>query len=239
MSNFNNFGCTYVDIVNAYHGSIVSDFTSAEVIEAEIELSEALLMSKVSQKTLQMLQVVEYQEVPQVASISGSYSYTPVLPILNNLYVWQVPRYNPAKNNAIDQIYPCECTNGCPNIKSELNTQYLYTDYTLVNGTIIFGSTFDQEVNTYYIGYNVDTSTISLSSVKGMIRDITAGTLGMQLYAKGDDTWALVTHYNDRAKMWLESIDEHWFPSELRKLKFLNSPFTVKGGITSMKIVRS
>lgn len=239
---FNGFGCTYQTIVDAYRGAVVADFGGQTIIENEITLAVEEFVSRMSPKAMSMLQRVEYLEVPQLATISGS-NWTPVPALLQDLTVWQVPRYNPALNNSY--IYPLETSscghnNDCSNIKKELSTQYLFTDYTIdLNKNIIFGSSFDQDVNTYYVSYTVDTSSLILNSIAGMLRDRVACVLGMQLYSKQDDTWGLVTLYCTRGDKWLESIDEHWLPSEYKRYKWLNDPFTIKGGIKTIKMGRA
>jgi hypothetical protein len=241
MPQYNYFGCEYTDIVNAFKGAVANDFGGQSIIEAEMELAEAELIGQMSPKALQMLQTVEYQEVPQIASISGSMQYTLNPALLQDLYVYEVDRYNPALNNAISSPIPGICSeqSGCSNIKKQLDSSYLFTDYTVTGSTITFGSSFDQDTHTYYVSYTADTSTLDLPSLKGMIRDRVACVLGMQLYSRQDDTWSLVDLYCTRADKWMAMIDEHWLPSEYKKNKYLNSPFTVKGSITTIKIGRS
>jgi hypothetical protein len=234
---FNAFGLTYEDIVNAFRGSIATDFGGQQIIENEIELAEAELIANMSPKALQMLQRVEYMEVPQ---ISGNL-YTSIPPILQDLYVYEVDRYNPALNNAVSNPLPgvCDEQNGCPNIKRELDSSYLFTDYSISGSNITFGNSFDQDTHTYYVSYTIDNSTLDLPSVKGILRDRVACILGMQLYSRGDDTWKLVDLYCTRADKMMDKIDEHWLPSEYRKNKYLNNPFTIKGGIQTIRIGRA
>jgi hypothetical protein len=240
MSQFNYFGCTYTDIVNAFKGAVVADFTSQAIIEAEMLLAEAELVNLMSPKALAMLQAVEYMEVPQIASISGAMQYTTVTPVLQDLYVFQVPRDNPAINTYATELPGvCPLTSQCSGTKKVLGATYLFTDYTLVGSTITFGTSFDQDRNTYYVSYTADTSTISLPSVKGIIRDRVACVMGMQLYSKVDDTWALVDLYCTRADKWMEMVNQHWLPSEFKKYKWLNNPVTISGGISTIKLGRS
>ena len=90
MSTFNWFGLKYTDVVSAFKGAVADDFGGQLIIEAEMDLAEAEFISFMSQKALHMLQVVEYQEVPQIASISGSMQYVAFPPILQDLYIYVV-----------------------------------------------------------------------------------------------------------------------------------------------------
>lgn len=235
--NFNRFGLTYQDIVNSFRGAIDADFGGQANIENEIDLAEAEIVEKLSPKALQMLQQVEYMEV---SAISGS-SYTAYPPILQDLYVYEIDRYNPALNNSVLGTVTtpyCDGTINCPNTKRELYNTDLFTDYTLNGDTITFGNTFDQDRNTYYISYTVDTSRLDIPSLAHILRNRVCCILGHQLYSRQDDTWKLVDIYCERGEAGLNKIDEHFLPSEFRKNKYLNNPFTIKGGITTIRVGR-
>lgn len=235
MAQYNWFGCTITDITNAFKGAVSADFGGDAVIQAEMDMAEAELLMVISPKVIQMFDQIEYMELPQVPGISGSYSYTAVPPILQDLYVYQVPRYNPALNNSVTMSLGLSCsTSNCSNFKKELDSSYLFNDYTLVGSTITFGASFNQDTNTYYLSYAVDKNSLILNSLKGLIRDRVACVLGMQLYSKGDDTWSLVDLYCSRAE---RLLGEEIFPAEFKKFKWLNSPF--KSGITSIKLGRA
>lgn len=237
MPNYNYFGLKYQDVVNAFRGAVANDFGGQAIIEAEMELVEAEIVAQLSRKALSMMSNVEYQELPQISGMS----YTMNPPYLQDLYVYEVGRYNPALNNTVDNPLPGICCNpvDCSNIKKELDSTYLFTDYTVSDSTITFGNTFDQDTNTYYISYTADVSALDFPSLKSILRDRVACTLGMQLYSRGDDTWSLVGRYCERGDKMLEAIDEHWLPAEFRKNKYLNNPFTIKGGISSIRFSRS
>jgi len=241
MSTFNWFGLKYTDVVSAFKGAVADDFGGQLIIEAEMDLAEAEFISFMSQKALHMLQVVEYQEVPQIASISGSMQYVAFPPILQDLYIYVVDRYNPALNNTISTPFmgTCNQSNGCTNVKKELDSSYLFTDYTLSGSTITFGPSFDQDRHTYYISYTIDTSTLDIPSIKGILRDRVACVMGMQLYSRGDDTWKLVDLYCSRSDKLMGLVDQHWLPSEYKKNKYLNNPFTIRGQLQTIKIGRS
>lgn len=231
MAIYNWFGLEYTDIVNAFRGAVAGDFGGQTVIEAEMDLAEAEVVQMMSQQANAMLQSVEYMEIPQITGTA----WTTPFPVLQDFYIFVVDRYNPAIGNYISPI-PGICLEGtCQNFKKELDSTYLFTDYTITGSNLTFGTTFDQDSYTYYTSYTINTADLVLPSVKGMIRDRVACVLGMQLYSKGDDTWKLVELYCDRSK--IKMIDDKWLPAEFRKYKWLNSPF--RGGITSIPISRS
>lgn len=234
MPQYNFFGCEYTDIVNAFKGAVVNDFGGQAIIEAEMELAEAELTSQMSQKALKMLSTVEYQEVPQ---ISGS-NYTLNPPLLQDLFIYRVSRYNPGLNNTVAPINGL-CEDGqCYNPNKELGVNDLFTDYTVSGSTITFGPSFDQDRNTYYVSYTVDTSTLDLPSLKVIIRDRVACVLGMQLYSRSEDTWGLVELYCKRSDKWMATIDDYWLPSEFKKNKYLNNPYTIRGGLYTIRVGR-
>lgn len=240
MPQYNYFGCEYTDIVNAFKGSVANDFGGQTIIEAEMELAEAELIGQMSPKAIKMLEIVEYQEVPQIASISGSMQYTLNPALLQDLYIFQIDRYNPVLNNTVGYTFGnCSEKLGCSNYKRQLDASYLFSDYTVTGSTITFGPSFDQDRHTYYVSYTIDTSNLELPSLKVMIRDRVSCVLGMQLYSRQDDTWSLVDLYCNRADKWMAMIDEHWLPSEYKKNKYLNNPFTLKGGITTITVGRA
>ena len=64
MLQYNAFGCTVNDIVQAFNGAILSDFTTngvsgSTIIANEMELAESLIVEKLSEKVLQLLSEME------------------------------------------------------------------------------------------------------------------------------------------------------------------------------------
>lgn len=238
MSTFNHFGLQYSDIVSAFKGSIATDFGGQSVIEAEMDLVEGEILNKLSQQAIRMMEIVEYMEIQP---ISGA-TWTAVPPIMSDLYIWQVPRFNPAINNQQYSLSSAGlglCNSGtCPSQKKELDTGYLFNDYTLNGDEVTFGSSFDQDNYTYYASYNVDTTRIRLPSLAIILRNRVACILGNQLYTRGVDSWKLVDVYCARGDSGLAAIDEYFIPSEYKKSSFLNNPFKVKGGYTTIKTYR-
>lgn len=218
---YNNFGLTYQDILQAFSNSIESDFATADqcgqkIINDEIDLQEGELLSNLSEASLGYLNELPVHEVTTV-TLSGQSAFVfDFIPDFDKDIRVQVV----AKCN--DSLILFECFDGC-----------------LTGETISYW--FDETTGKYYgildtkivnndekilISYSVDKSVLVLPSLKLLLRDMVACSLGSVLYSDGDSTWAAVTRYCAMADKKLDKM-AGWVPPEFRALKFIewNGPF--------------
>jgi len=234
MEYYNNFGCTVGDITGAYIGSVVSDFGGSDAIQAEMNLSTSDVIMHLHPNILKNLKTINYMELPP---LSGSYVLE--FPVLKDVAIFRVAKFNPAlsgiESDSTLSLHMCGCNSDCTD-KKELDSSYLFTDYTVSGDTLTFGSTFDQSRYTYYINYFIDTSRLVLPSLRSIVRDRTAAVLGMQLYSRQDDTWKLVETYQARMEMTFDILSNRKTLAEYAKYSWLNNQ--EPSSIGSIKIAR-
>ena len=250
MLQYNAFGCTVNDIVQAFNGATLSDFTTngvsgSTIIANEMELAESIIVEKLSEKVLQVLSEMEIYKIP-LNAISGSNKFTPDVPSISGYtQLYQLPKVGVAGNQlglcAYDSSYSSPC-----GVNSECNTYIFpqnlvqFTDYTITNETITFnlsGTNFASY--DYYIYYPVDASRLVSKDLKELVRNLVACKLGQQLFSSQDTIWTLVERYCLEATAKLALIDEYYIPAILKNKKYLNNWQKVRGGFSSIKIKRS
>lgn len=235
---FNQFGVTTTDIVNAFKGSLESDFGGTAVILSEMQMAESEISAKLSTKALQLMARVDYMEIP---AVSGN-SFLAPFPVKNDFHIWYLPRFNPAQTNTfltVGMDLPCSSfgwNKNCTSEVKELDSTVLFTDYTISGDTVTFGSSFDQSQYVYYASWNIDQGRLALPSLGILLRNRVACVLGHQLYSRGEDSWKLVDIYCSRGDAGLEAIDSYFIPSEFKAYKYLNP--IVKTGLSTIKTLR-
>jgi hypothetical protein len=232
---YNYFGITYQTIVDAFKGSVVADFGSSTVINSELDLAESEVVAKLGTKALQLMQRVDYMEIP---AISGNVWLAPFA-VKNDFHVWRLPRYNPAQAGTLtilDTGLNCWSGGDCPSTEKELDSSVLFTDFTQDAETITFGSSFDQSRYVYYASWNLDQTRLVLPSLAIIIRNRAACILGHQLYSRGEDSWKLVDIYCSRGQDGLDALDSAFIPSEFKRYGYFNS--MVSSGIKTIKTYR-
>ena len=236
MSEFNYFGLTTNDIVESFNGALVTDFASnsksgAEIIANELELAEGELIGLLTPKVIRKF----YNTEGVMVNISGSGII--VLPTelpydssKADLEVYYQPKKNINSNcNELFYTNALVCgTNSCNNcgypdmLKAELSGMQILN----------YSSNYE-----YYAVYSVNSAFIEIRSLQDYIRNRVCCILGNNLYANADNVWKLVDTYCKRAEAFVEKIDSHYVPGELKKMKWVNP--LVTGSISSIRVNRS
>lgn len=232
---FNYFGCVAADIVNYYHGTEVTDYSTngisgTNVINEELAYSEQKVLEAVSlsfslalQNGIPYVRVWDQMDLGISGVGLGAFHYA-------------------YKVDETSSTYPPigSCSNGsCASISN------LYDETTAsisISGSIITITNADPNKD-YYVAVSFRSTTV-FGSLKRLIRDLTACRLGCQLFSRGgEDEWKSVTRACDDSTETIKAIkdDIYWMPFELKKLSYYpgTSPVRMKGGISTMKIGRS
>lgn len=230
---YNNFGVVPSDIVNFYHGSELTDYTTnsltgTQVIQSELDYSEEKVLEAISIAFSNILQ----NGIPYVYVENGmNLGMTGVA--LSDLH-------SSFKVDETNNIIPICSNNIC---STSLSNLYDETTSTIsVSGGIVTITNVDANKD-YFAKLNF-TSVVVFGSLKRLIRDMTACRLGSQLYSRGsEDEWVSVKRAcTDSAEM-MKKIEEdiYWMPFELKKLRYYpgTSPIKIKNGISTLKVTRS
>ena len=218
----NAYGLTWQNMVEAFNGAIENDFKAGDlcgskVITNEIEMKEGELISYLGEATLSYFEVLPPHEVT-TESVSGSSAFTfDFIPDFDKPIKVSVTSMCPDEI-ALQECFNERCSTG------EVVT-YLYDEVTKKWQGILNREILSNE--NIFISYSVDLDELELSSLKAILRDLVACTLGNNLQTEGDAVWGLVTHYCERGDKGLERLEKGYIPAEFKRLKYLewNGPF--------------
>lgn len=209
---YNNFGLTFNDIIEAFNGSVESDFATnskcgQQIIENEIELKEGELISSLSKSAMSYLNELPSHEVT-LQDFSGSPGF----------YFDFVPNQDRsiyAKIVSKCANLPSECVSNC--VDGEAIT--VAYDSVALKWYATFDSATVSSDQRIFVSYSVDQTALELPSLKSVLRDLVACSLGYQLFSAGNDSWGLVTHYCESAQKWMEKLEGGWIPPEFNSLR--------------------
>lgn len=228
------FGCTVSDVVSYYHGTVESDYSTnnisgGAVIDSELAYSEQTVLDALPVSFANVLQ----NGIPYLSVYHGQ-NLGMVGISLSDLRITDVMADDNGSNVSI-----CG-TRTCPS-----NLENLYEDTTgatiSVTDGIVSIVPFDP-TKEYYAAISF-TEDVVFGSLKRLIRDLTACRLGSQLFSRGgEDEWVSVRRACEESSKMLDTIkeDTNWMPFELKKLRYFpgTSPIKVKGGISTIKVLR-
>jgi len=228
---YNNFGLTYHDVIDAFTGAVSGDFSSTTnpqvSIENEMDMAAEEILSLMSQRTIRLLSHVDYQKI---SCPTGTF-LLPFLALNNcNLKVYKIADYNSCNSIQNNPLSCGECQPTTLCASDEIT-------FELANGNEITITDLPTSSQSVYVSYDIDPDFLVLSSLKKLLRDMVACTLGSKLYSDGTSEWALVTKYCESAQKFMDRMDKNWVPSEFARLQFLNP---IKNSVlTSHRVIRT
>lgn len=227
------FGCTVDNIVNYYHGSEVTDFSTNSISGSDVILSE---LDYSTQKVLEAISIsfanVLQNGIPYVYVYHGQDLGITGL-TLSDLH-------STSKTDETGNILNSFCGN---NQCASLSNLFDDTTATIsISGSIVSITPYDA-TKEYYAKVTLSDNS-SFGSLKRLVRDLTACRLGSQLYSRGsEDEWVSVKRACEESSEMLKAIkdDPYWMPYELKKLRYYpgTSPVKTKGGISTLRVARS
>lgn len=217
---YNAFGLVWGDIVKAFNGAVADDFATAndcgqKIIEDEISLKEGELIGFLSEGALDYFRQIPTHEVT-TTNLSGATSFGfDFTPDFGKKIRVEVSS-DCSDNTSLLDCNTRRCTGG------EEVTYYQDSDG-IWRGLLDRIIRDDERV---VITYSPDIGALNLPSLKSILRDAVACSLGMNLYSDSDSTWAHVERYCTRADKMYDKLDG-WIPPEFKRLKYLewNGPF--------------
>jgi len=238
---YNRFGLTYIDIIDAFTGAVSGDFSTAIdpqlSIENEMDLAVEEIVSLMSQRTINLLSHVEYQKI---SCPTGTFSL-PWLVLNNcNLKVYKIADYNSCnsiQNNPLS-CGECQPTSLCTGDEIPFVLVNTFSAAVTANGNQITITDLPTSSQAVYVSYDIDPDFLVISSLKKLLRDTVACTLGSKLYSDGTSEWKLVERYCEASKMFMEKMmNKNWAPSEFARLSFLNP--IKNSAFTSHRVIRT
>ena len=236
------FGITFLDLVRAFHGTTVDDFesdgqTGQQIIERELELAADEVIDMMDNSVISLIDgnIAPYI-VSTCADPSGN-SYIELLGIPDDCSI-QVRLFQEFDRNSYD-VYQQDTLGSCKKFCGKLDIDDFeeFNDWTIDGNRLVLGSSYEDNQK-ILISYKLqDGVTPKIPSIGRYIRNKVACQIGHNLYSAGGDTWALVENFCKEAARFEDKYEtKKLIPAELRKIKWLNTPFSI--GIFSLPIRR-
>lgn len=229
-----NYGLTYSDIVNAFSGTLVTDFAvgavdGATIINNEIELQTLILNDLLSDNITALANKVDL-EIATI-SVSGSLNlFTPGLYAqTGTLQAWTI--YKDALPCSVKDFY-----GSCGLFWSETSLSFgTVANFTSIGNNVYqLDSIIDKNKQYLVLTYFVDETLSDFGSLKTILRNMVAASLGSRLFPSGSDTWNIVQYYKEQSEKYLKMMEDGKFNSTLG----LNLLFK-RGGLKSIPVNRA
>jgi hypothetical protein len=214
-----NFGLQATDIIEAFSQAVSGNFATNgtdgyTIINNEIEFqSEKLLALLGNRFTLEI--------VDEVVKPDDLYTFTPALTVDENSTLKARFSDSGLCNSKCYTKQPCD-----PDwIDVTDNMDGTYT-------TVDTG--WDRCTKTLLVTY--DASESSFRSLRSILKHMVCEAFGNVLFpVTNSDEWSVTRYHAKEAQKWMELIEKGWVPSELKKVRFLNSRFSTIVSIPSRR----
>lgn len=233
------FGITANDIVRAFHGTEITDFatdgeTGQQIITRELELAFNESLDLLDVNVLNQLQNGFNGYIVQACEDASGNFIIPLLGIPEECSLdvreWEDRNLDWFHDSISQTTQPGLL--GCNKCKVDLKSYPQFTDWILDGSNLILGSSYEANQK-LIISYRLESGeTPSIPSLGRFIRNKVACILGHNLYTASENTWSLVEQYCKEASKFEEKYSgiHKYIPSELKRLKWLEYPYSTGWG---------